>query len=195
MITVQDVTPGLREGGPRALVLPGAGYSAQGPVLYWTIEALLEDGFRVSAVAWEFDEQARRDPRSFVESAVEQALGEMGEWPDLVVTKSVSSYASQRFVARGIPGIWWTPLLAVPAIGEALRAATSDHLVLGGTADASWRPEELAGSAAKVISAEGGTHSMEFPSRGWRASVEEQGGLVEAVIAHVRALAFNGGAV
>lgn len=194
MITVQDVTPGLREGGPRALVLPGAGYSAQGPVLYWTIEALLEDGFRVSVVSWEFEEQARRDPRSFVESAVEQALGEMGEWPDLVVTKSVSSHTAQRFVARGIPGIWWTPLLAVTAVGEALRAATSDHLVLGGTADESWRPEELAGSAAKVISAEGGTHSMEFPSQGWRASVDLQAALVERVVAHVRRLELSGGA-
>lgn len=193
MIRVKVLGPskGARDGGARALVIPGAGYTVQAPVLYWSIEALIEEGFRVHVVEWDFDEGARADSSGFVSRAVDAALEAMGGLPDLVVAKSIGSLAAPRFVADGVPGVWWTPLLQLPEVVDSLRIASADHLAIGGSEDESWHPEALAGSFIRTVTVDGATHSLETPSRGWRASLAEQTQLLSDVSAHVRGLGLT----
>jgi len=54
------VTTGDRE-MKVAVVLPGAGYTADHPLLFWAAEILAEHGWHVEAVRWEVDEAAWQD--------------------------------------------------------------------------------------------------------------------------------------
>src|SRR5690606_13512805 len=102
-----------------AVILPGADYPAQAPVLYWTQGILLAAGWRVLAGEWDDADRGASGPDAAVEAALDRLVAE-GTPPQLVVGKSLGTFASPGCVAAGIPGIWLTPLLNVPSIADAL---------------------------------------------------------------------------
>ena len=59
----------------------------------------------------------------------------------VVFGKSLGSMAAPVIAERGLPAIWFTPLLTDPAVVAALRGAAWPCLLAGGTADPYWDGE------------------------------------------------------
>ena len=161
---------------PVALLLPGAGYTVHGPLLYWPILAMTQAGWDVWSIDWHADVNglAPRDAGQFVEDAVSQALHEMPDAPTAVVGKSLGTYALPYFLDWEIQAAWITPILSDARIADAARRASDRHLFVGGTADPTWRPEEISNSHAAAIVVEEGNHSLEVPDTEWCKSATGQ---------------------
>jgi len=174
---------------PVALVLPGAGYTVQAPLLYWPVLALTQAGWDVWSVNWHDDVKgpAPRDIAQFVEDAVVQALAELPDAPAAVIGKSLGTYALPYFVDREVWAAWLTPNLTDSRIAQAARSASRRHLFVGGTADPTWRPEGILNSRAETISVESGNHSLETAETGWQNSALEQLEMLRRLVDHVMA--------
>jgi len=167
-----------------AVVLPGAGYTAQAPLLYWSSVLLEERGWHVHRVDWTVDEKAGAHPHAFVDDAVERAFDSApAASTRLIVAKSFGSFALPWAIGRGIPGVWLTPVLADDAVAEALRAAGPEHLAIGGTADGLWQPERAAGTRASLLSLADADHALTVP--GWSESIAAQSLAFRAIAAHL----------
>ena len=163
---------------PLVLVLPGAGYGQQAPLLWWARTIVEEHGGEVVAPAGTVDEAARADPVGFVERAVEQALA--GRRADLVVAKSLGCAALPWAVREGVPGVWLTPVLLWEPVAEALAAAGSEHVAVGGSADPAWRTERVPGTAARLQTVDGADHALQVAGD-WRTSVRLQSDVLAVV--------------
>ena len=127
------------EGRPvgTAVLVPGRGYPPQAPLLFFAGITLLQHGWRVEHHWWdppphETDEQTA----AWVREEVAGALPSSGR--TLVVAKSLGTYAAPLAAERGLPAIWLTPILEVPAIAEAVAANPAPQLLVGGSADDLW---------------------------------------------------------
>jgi predicted alpha/beta-hydrolase family hydrolase len=124
-----------------ALLVPGRGYPAVAPLLWFAQQTLLEHGWSVRQLWWdpppyENDEQTG----SWVRAQVEAALPASGRV--LLVSKSLGTWAAPLAAERGYEAIWFTPLLQVPRLVDVLGTAPSPRLLVGGTADdLAWRPD------------------------------------------------------
>lgn len=176
-------------GAPVALILPGAGYTVQAPLLYWSILALAQAGWDVWSIDWhaEVRASAPADFPRFVSSAVAQAEDTMPNAPDLVIGKSLGTYAMPRFVRTDTRAVWLTPILTAPSVAEAAHFASERHLIVGGTADPSWDASALHNTRARVVSVPSGNHSLEIQNAGWHDSAIEHLDLLDTVITHARA--------
>lgn len=170
--------------GPAVVILPGAGYTAQAPLLYWSARALADDGWCVATVRWTVDDVARARSREFVEDAYRSACTVLDRNPSLLVGKSFGSWALPVAVDEAVPGIWLTPLLMEDAISDALRSATAEHLAIGGTSDPAWLPERVEGTRARLVTIEDADHGIEVSS--WETSMEIQREIVASVADHAR---------
>ena len=168
-----------------AVLLPGAGYPANGPLLHWSAALAVEQGWHVQALDWTITGQARKAPEEFVELAVERAFADAPTATSrLVIAKSFGTYALPWAVRHGIPGIWLTPVLSEPALSDALGRAGSTHLAIGGDRDSMWLPQNVQNSAAQMFTVSGADHSLELES-GWRDSIDAQCEVLERVSRHI----------
>ncbi|MFE5334513.1 hypothetical protein ACFQ8E_01255 [Isoptericola sp. NPDC056573] len=160
-VVVDDGEPGLV-----LTVLPGLGYTAEGPVLARPSAALRAAGWTVRSVVWgerpDFD-VARRAYADVLRDGVAAA-------PDavhLVLAKSLGTLALPVAVELGLPGAWLTPLLTTDRAPEVraacvgLGASGVPALLVGGTADALWDGALAAASGVRVLEVDGGDHSLE----------------------------------
>ncbi|NII40586.1 hypothetical protein E9228_001222 [Curtobacterium flaccumfaciens] len=170
---------------PLVLVLAGAGYGQQAPLLWWTDTLVRQAGCAVVAPRWTVDHTAEADPVRFVEQALTTALA--GRRPDLVVAKSFGCAALPWALAEGVPGVWLTPVLTDAAVREALAAAGEVHTALGGSADPVWRPELVRGTRARLQTVDRADHRLEVPGD-WRASQRLQADVLAVVEERVAAL-------
>lgn len=171
-----------------ALILPGAGYTAQAPLLYWPILALAEAGWDVWSVDWhaDIDEAARQDMQGFVESALASAEEALPAPPELVVAKSLGTFALPHFAQQDVRAVWLTPILTDPVVADALaRVNPGRHLAIGGTADPSWRPDLIGTTSARLVTVEAANHSLELKSKPWRESAESQLTIIDQVVTHL----------
>jgi len=165
------------EAGRVLTVLPGVGYTAEGPVLARPAAALRAAGWTVRTVVWDgrpdFD-GARRVYADMVRDGVAAAPGAV----HLVLAKSLGTLALPVAVELGLAGAWLTPLLTTdraPEVRDAaagLGAARVPALLVGGTADGLWDGALAAASGARVLEVDGGDHSLEIdgdPARTARA--------------------------
>lgn len=183
MTTIRRLGP-PRDSAPVALVLPGAGYTAQAPLLWWPAAALRESGYEVWGVDWHDDATAGvGDPHDFVDAHVARALEALPAQPVVVLAKSLGTFALPRFARTGVRAAWLTPILTDERVATALRGASSDHLTVGGGADPTWVPSTVAGTQALSIEVPGADHVLE--EGGWRASALSQAAVVESVVAHL----------
>ena len=130
------VFPGTGHGS--AVILPGAGYSIQAPLLWFARVVLSAAGRRVIAVDDRYSREG--DPKVWVEARATAALEYLGDQRPIIVGKSISTLATPLVAERHLPGIWLTPLLHLddsPVIAG-LRARGAPALLVGGTADPSW---------------------------------------------------------
>jgi hypothetical protein len=124
-----------------AVLVPGRGYPAVAPLLFFAGFALLQHGWSVRQVWWdppahESDEQTT----AWVRARVEEALPDGGRL--LLVAKSLGTYAAPLAAERGCEAVWLTPLLDQPSLVDAIAANPARQLLVGGTADdLAWRPD------------------------------------------------------
>ncbi|MFC7880251.1 hypothetical protein [Isoptericola sp. NPDC057391] len=147
-------------------VLPGVGYTAEGPVLARPAAALRSAGWTVRAVVWDgrpdFD-VARRVYADVLRDGVAAAPAAA----QLVLAKSLGTLALPVAVELGLPGAWLTPLLTTDRAPEVRAAAAGlgvsgvPALLAGGTADSLWDSALAAASGARVLEVDGGDHSLE----------------------------------
>ncbi|MFI2103170.1 hypothetical protein ACH436_07755 [Isoptericola sp. NPDC019693] len=158
-------------------VLPGVGYTAEGPVLARPAAALRSDGWSVRTVVWDgrpdFD-VARRVYADVLRDGVAAAPSAV----HLVLAKSLGTLALPVAVELVLAGAWLTPLLTtgrtpeVRAAAAGLGASGVPALLAGGTADGLWDGALAAASGARVLEVDGGDHSLEIdgdPERTARA--------------------------
>lgn len=127
---------------PVAVILPGTGYTAKAPLLYWTAALLCQQGWRVQAVEWDLNVLAEDESQAYVEHELQQAGETAGGHVDLVVAKSFGTHGLPWAVAHTVPGVWLTPVLTEAPIQDALARASSAHLAVGGSRDDLWAPAD-----------------------------------------------------
>jgi len=185
MVLLHRLTP-TADRARKAVLLPGRGYTAQAPLLFWSGLVLAEAGWDVVAVEWTGD-AADDDPAAFVDHAWSELTSALGSDPRLVVAKSLGTFAAPRAVAAGIPGVWLTPLVAHEPVANALTAASEHHLVVAGTADSAWVADRIAGTRAVVVEIDRADHGLLIPGD-WGASYDAQRGVFARIAAHAAAL-------
>src|SRR5690348_16934451 len=92
MVEVRELTPS-EASAPIALVIPGVGYTAQAPMLYWSSDALIEAGWHVYTVVWSPPSDVLDHARPYVEDALRHAVERIGRQPHLILGKSLGSFA------------------------------------------------------------------------------------------------------
>jgi pimeloyl-ACP methyl ester carboxylesterase len=148
-----------------AVVLPGARYSPDAPLLWFARETALASGRSVLAVydTWRRD----GDPLAWVEERTGAALEHIGPAELVVVGKSITSLAARIAAQRGLAGVWLTPLIrtdgspVTDAVVDGLRAATGPTLLVGGSADPTW-DGELARSLGEVLEIRDADHLLQI---------------------------------
>lgn len=185
MVVLHRLTPAA-DAARTAVLLPGRRYTAQAPLLYWSGIVLAETGWDVYAIEWSAD-AAGDDPAADIDRAWSELTTALGGEPGLVVAKSLGTFAAPLAIAAGIPGVWLTPLVNHDVVAQALNAASEDHLVVAGTADAAWRRDRIDGTRAHVAEVADADHSLLIPGD-WRASYAAQQTVFARIAAHVAAL-------
>ncbi|WP_144764554.1 hypothetical protein [Curtobacterium sp. 9128] len=170
---------------PLVLLLQGAGYGQQAPLLWWSRRIALDAGCEVVAPTWVVDDTAGRAPVPFVEAAVTAALEH--RLPDLVVAKSFGCAALPWAVRNGVRGVWLTPVLTDADVAAALAAAPATDVATGGSEDTMWRPDLVSGTAASLQTVAGADHGLQVAGD-WRGSLRVQAEVLETVAAAVGAL-------
>jgi hypothetical protein len=165
-----------------AVVLPGAGYDAGMPLLYWSTRLLTQRGWQVWVAHWSGEEVAV-DPDRIVVAAVEQAFAEAAGPARLIVAKSIGTRAAPWAKQRAIAGVWLTPLTGRPEIAAALSARDApESLLVAGADDDLWVDPGPVGPRTAVLQMPRADHSLEIGAN-WRASLDQQRQVFEAIAA------------
>jgi hypothetical protein len=125
----------------RVVILPGARYPTRAPLLWFAREVAVARGYGVLEVLEE--PPAGEDPFAWIRDRATRALGHQPSRRDVVIGKSLSSEVAELAVDRELPAIWLTPLLDRPSVVAALAAATCPTLLVGSSADPTWRPDAI----------------------------------------------------
>lgn len=178
------MTSYLGTNGRLAVLLPGRSYTPNHPVLYYSREALLAQGWSIEEVWW--------DPEDLVsdEALLERIEGVLDATSDknpLVVGKSLGSRALPLVAKRGWSGIWLTPLLNRPELVAALKDIRAETLLIGGTADEAWNSNVAKSSGQQVLEIPGADHGLEIPGDP-SASVRLLGEIVSTIMTFVKDL-------
>ncbi|WBB73977.1 alpha/beta hydrolase [Micromonospora sp. WMMD1128] len=145
----------------RAVLAPGRGYDTRGPLFVYVGEALRRLGFDVHEVSWQRLDELRLDAAPGW--VAEQLTPVLDAGVDLLVGKSLGSFAAPLAADRGIPAVWLTPLLHEAAVRDPLGRATAPFLLAGGTADRSWNGEVARRLSPYVVEVADADHSMMVP--------------------------------
>lgn len=135
-----------------AVVVPGVGYSAQGPLLAYTSLAVQRRGAQARAISW--SPPALQEPAQWIAWVRERVLEVLDSDTSLIIGKSLGSMAAGLAAEWELPAIWLTPLLHRLDVAEAIGASPRPALLVGGTADRTWD-----GALARRIS----RHVLEIP--------------------------------
>jgi pimeloyl-ACP methyl ester carboxylesterase len=152
-----------------AILAPGGNNSVDVPVLMFARLAVQRRGGHTHPIRWEFAEgrdfsAQRQQVISQVEEAVDELTATTGSAP-IIIAKSLGSLAAPLVADRGLPAVWFTPLLTDVSTVAALRRATAPCLLIGGTADPFWNGHTARSIAAEMVEIEGADHAMIVPGR------------------------------
>lgn len=153
-------------------------------MLYYARMVLLSQGWSVEEVWWNPEDI---DSEDALISTVTPVLDRVADQNPLIVAKSRGTLALLLAVERGWPGIWLTPLLDRPYLVDALKVATSNNLLVGGTADHFWNSAVAKTSGQEVLEFAGADHDLAIPGDPV-ASVEILGELVSTMKSFVESL-------
>jgi len=157
--------------GKLAVILPGSGYSPAHPLLEFGRQALLQHGWVVQQVWWDQIERGQIEPEDWVVSQAEAVLETApADVEVLLMGKSLGTMAAGVAASRGLPAVWFTPLLSRPRCVEWHRSATQPALLVGGTADPDWDGALARQLSGDVLEVEGATHFMHVPGDAVRSA-------------------------
>ena len=81
-----------------------------------------------------------------------------------MIGKSLASLLARSIGERGLAAVWLTPLLGERVLIDALARARCPTLLIGGTADAAWRPEAIPNNPVlEVVQLPGVDHALQAP--------------------------------
>ncbi|MET7804494.1 alpha/beta hydrolase [Micromonospora chersina] len=144
----------------RAVLVPGRGYDTRGPLFAYVGEALRRLGFDVHEVVWRTPAGFRLDQApEWVAEQVTHVL----DGADLLVAKSLGSFAAPLAADRGLRAVWLTPVLNEPVVVGGLGRATAPCLLVGGTADPLWDGAVARRLSPHVLEVPDADHSMLVP--------------------------------
>jgi hypothetical protein len=151
----------------KAVVFPGGNNSTDQPLLFYAALAAKARDYEIERVHWPepvfplaFDEA---NHHGIVDPVAAAALDDAGDHT-LVIAKSLGTHAATHAARRGLPAIWFTPLLNAPEVVSALEAATAPFLLIGGTADTRyWNGGTARRLTPHVLEIEGADHGMMVP--------------------------------
>ncbi len=178
----------LHEGDPdrRVVLLPGARYLSQAPLLWFARETAQALGWSVA----ELDERAPEDedPFAWMPARAEQVLDETDAGVVCVIGKSLGSAAAPLAADRGLPAVWLTPLLERAEVVDALGRSVAPALAIGSPDDPTWGNGTVPGNPTlETLALPGLDHSLQV-SGDPRASLDVLGLVVERVGAFLSAL-------
>ena len=156
-------------GGPRSdrarcrvVILPGAHYSAQAPLLWFARELALSQGADVLSVRDEMP--VKGDPFEWAQDRAVRALDFEPIQHCVVVGKSLASASAGLVADRRLAAVWITPLLDQSSVLDGLSRVSSPTMLLGGTGDETWRPNVLkTRSSIEIVELPALDHSLQVP--------------------------------
>jgi hypothetical protein len=146
------------------VLLPGMQYTTQAPLLWFAREAATQRGFTALEVLDSLPEGA--DAAGWARDRARRALDHAGERARevVVVGKSLASTAAGLAADRLTPAVWLTPLLGQPRVVDDIARASRPALLVGGSADDTWRPDALPDSGLlEIVHLDGLDHSLQRP--------------------------------
>jgi len=144
------------------LVIPGSGGCWHLPHQLFAAEAARMRGAQMHYVSW--SGEVPPEPEARGPWAVEQIAAALRGLPKpLIIAYSLGTLAADLAADHDLPAIWITPLLHRSEVVEGLRRASAPCLLVGGTADSSWRPELARELSPHVFEAEGADHGLRVP--------------------------------
>jgi hypothetical protein len=166
-----------------AVLVPGRGYTTDGPLLMYAGLAVRRRGGYVHRIAWDAPE-SEAHTHSWVAGQVGDALEETaavtGVPAPLVIGKSIGSQAAPLVAERGLPAVWMTPLLTDGPAVAGMRSGTAPCLLIGGSADPFWDGSVARSVTPHVLEIPGADHGM-FVDGGLAASAAVLGGVITAI--------------
>jgi hypothetical protein len=164
--------------GRVAVLAPGGNYRPDGPLLLFAAVAARRRGAAVHPLTWE--PEPGEEAHAMVARTVAAALDEDPPGETVVFGKSLGSMAAPLIAERGLPAVWFTPLLTDRAVVAALHGAAGPCLLAGGTADPYWDGEIARSVTPHVVEVDGADHLMFVPG-GLAASAAVLGDVMTAV--------------
>jgi hypothetical protein len=154
----------LHENDPErcVVVLPGMQYSTQAPLLWFAREVAGARGWSALEVLDSLPEGG--EPFAWARDRARRALDHAARSASevIVIGKSLASAAAGLVADRGLPAVWLTPLLNERRIADDLGRAARPALLIGGSADEAWAPDDLADSGLlRVVQLDGLDHSLQ----------------------------------
>jgi hypothetical protein len=155
----------IRHGGDEdrvAVLLPGQFYPTRAPALWFAREAAMARGWSALEVLGEPGEH--EDPLTWERWCAERAIEAASPSRVLVIGKSLASLLAAEISDRNLPAVWLTPLLNEPSVIDGLARARRPALLVGGTADPTWRPDALRGEREiDLLELPRADHALEVP--------------------------------
>src|SRR6266545_4584515 len=103
---------------PDAVIIPGRLYGPAAGLLMYSAHVAELRGTTVHRHEWRGDPPTTPDVEDWVCASVTPLLDSVAGRP-LLIGKSLDSYAAALAADRGLPAVWLTPLLHVPAVPDA----------------------------------------------------------------------------
>lgn len=167
------------------MLVPGARYSTDGPLLMYPGLAVERRGGYTHRLSWAVPEFASDDHErawviAQVTAAIDATVVAAGVAAPVVIGKSLASLSAPAVADRGLAAIWLTPVLTDEPTVSALRAAEGPCLLVGGTADQVWDGRTARLVTQHVLEVEDADHGMFVPG-GLSASAAVLGQVITAV--------------
>jgi predicted alpha/beta-hydrolase family hydrolase len=171
-----------------AVLVPGGGYTTDGPLLMYARLAVERRGGYAHRIAWT-PPRSWNEAHAWVAGQVAAAVGETvaatgvaaaGAGAPLVIGKSLGSLAAPLVADRGLAAVWFTPLLTDQPTVAALHRASAPCLLVGGTADELWDGAVARSVTPHVVEVAGADHGMFVPG-GLAGSAAVLGQVITAV--------------
>jgi hypothetical protein len=166
-----------------AVILPGAGYSARMPILYYTVSLFLEHGADILTVDYDYRTPAIRQNPNFkdrltqnVAAAIRFALAERSYEQVTLIGKSLGTRAMSWLLAQDeldlnsafkFKTVWLTPLWSDPEAFSLMKSVSGQALHIIGTADQAYYNEGCKGQLMElknttVLTIKDADHSLDI---------------------------------
>ena len=168
-------------------MLPGRVYPVSRPVLAAVVALLVQHGYDVRPVSWQL-EVVPEDPAAFVTTRLVEAAP---EGADLVVGKSLGTWAAPYAAEQSLPAVWLTPVLGEPDVADGIRDNRAAQLVVAGLSDHLHDVQVAAGLGCDLVELDGVDHALSGTGDGVVAPVI-LGRITDATDAFLRRQGWQG---